>query len=766
MSVDAHANGLTKLPGDVLKILDEWRFICPDGEIAGAIAKTTDIGLSAEVWPSGRGRLSRMPDIEGWKVIVVSGTDETARGWSRRTRKECLKRGAVATRDFPLFGLGREFPTFAAWIDHHDLAKTIAIQEPWLEERSEPLEEEAPSADGEAKDSRPIIFVTTEEADVNDSAIDALKADEGVYQRNFRLISVARDSKPKGMVDIKRAEGTPVIRSIQPPRLREILTRNIRWKKASSDHDGKPVVAKTHPPAWCVNAILAREEWPDIRYLVGVVEAPTLRADGSVIESAGYDARTGLLYVPNGSFPALPQNPTQDDATVAAKFLLGLVKDFPFKEGHEAAWLAALLTPLARFLIDGPVPLFLFEANTSGAGKTLLCDIIAIVNTGRPMTRTGYYHDPVEMDKQIVATALSGDRIVLFDNLDNGGKLGNSALDRALTGRTYRGRVLGKSEMTPDLDLNCVFFGTGNNLSLCGDVVRRIILSRLESLMERPEERSDFAIKDLIGHATEDRGRLVVAALTILRAYILAGKPDQGLTAMDFTAWSGLIRNAVHWSTGIDPAAGRKDLSESTPDRQHEAAFVEGWFEVQDLLDPDGMTSATLLKRLKGADLDRFTTLRDALADMWPRTKPGELPSSGSIGMKIHAMRGKSHGGKHFEHVTTDRDSKVWKVVCGTVGTKRTILPPTRKKGGDITANCNVGSQYVTPQNRETIGNSPSSPDSPATHSPRSNMDLIMDTVSARQGTPIVEVDGGRVTGGKSIVNGIVPGHVEMEDAF
>jgi primase-polymerase (primpol)-like protein len=521
-----------------------------------------------------------------------------------------------------------------------------------------------PSGNGDGHqqgdDKRPEVLITTEEADVNDKAIDALKDDACVYQRNFKLVTIAHDGKPKGAANVKRAEGTPVIRPIQAARLREMLTRVIRWKKVSKDQGD----VDAHPPMWAVNAILAREEWPTIRYLVGITETPTLRSDGSAIEQPGYDEQTGLLYVPNGKFPAIPASPDHADAEQAAKELLDLVADFPFKPNHKAGWLAGLLTPMARFLIDGAVPLFLFEANTSGAGKTLLCDVISLITTGRIMTRTGYYHDPTEMDKQIVATALAGDRTVLFDNIENGGRFGNSSLDRALTARSYRGRVLGKSEMTPDLDLCCVFYGTGNNLSLCGDIPRRLISCRLESPMEKPEERSGFRIPDLLKHVAENRGRLVVAGLTILRAYIRAGKPHRGLTPMDFTAWSSLVRNAIHWATGMDPAEGRKDLSESNPDRQHEAALVHGWYEVQQKLEPGGMTSATMIRQVEKAGKDEFVSLRDTLAEMWPRVKPGELPSSGSIGMKIQAIRGKSYDGLHFECVTEVKRSKVWKVVA------------------------------------------------------------------------------------------------------
>jgi len=403
-------------------------------------------------------------------------------------------------------------------------------------------------------------------------------------------------------------------------------------------------------------------------------------------EERRYDPATGLLYIPNGKFSAVPDRPTQQDAKQASKKLLALIKDFPFKEGHAVAWLAAFLTIIGRFLVDGPVPMFMLEANTSGAGKTLLADLLAIIATGREMTRTGYYHDPIEMDKQIVATALAGDPVVLFDNIENGGSIGNSSLDRALTGRTYRGRILGKSGMTPDLDLICVFICTGNNLTLCGDVPRRIVPCRLESTMERPEERADFTIKDLKGHALEHRGELVVAALTILKAFIQAGKPDQNLTPMDFPAWTTNIRNAVKWATGKDPAIGRKDLTASDPDRQNCLALVEGWYEVQTDLKVKAMTSTELIKAVKDSPDKKFEIIRNVFSDLWPKTKAGELPSSGSIGMKVQSIRDKPFGDKRFKLAGESKRAKLWTV--------QTVTTPPRSgesgESGESSESCGV----------------------------------------------------------------------------
>jgi hypothetical protein len=43
---------------------------------------------------------------------------------------------------------------------------------------------------------------------------------------------------------------------------------------------------------------------------------------------------------------------------------------------------------------------------------------------------------------------------------------------------------------------------------------------------EHPEERTGFKYPDLLGYVTSNRGELLAAVLTILRASFVAGKPD------------------------------------------------------------------------------------------------------------------------------------------------------------------------------------------------------------------------------------------------
>ena len=437
--------------------------------------------------------------------------------------------------------------------------------------------------------SRPTILITTEEHDVNDQAIEALAADPTVYQRGFMLVTVQRDCKPEQ--GIVRPAGSSQIVQLPLAILRERLARCARWIKKRKSRSGGMEEVPAHPPDWAVSAVSARGEWPLIRPLEGVVEAPTLRQDGTILDIPGYDVATGLLYEPNADYPPIKAEPTLIDAQEAAAVLLDLLVDFPFAkpdesegggcspEAHKAAWLVALLTVQARFAIDGPCPLFLFDSSSPAAGKGMLCDLISVIATGRDAPRKDYPYDNEEMRKVITAVALAGDRLMLLDNIAC--SFGGSALDGALTARTWKDRHLGLSKMTPDMPLYAVWFGTGNNVSLKGDAKRRIVPCRLEPMEERPEERTGFKYPKLLEHVARERPALVVAGLTILRAYKLAGSPDQQLPPLgSFEAWSDVARSAVYWTLRVDPCDTRINLHANDDHLDSVGAVIEGWSEL------------------------------------------------------------------------------------------------------------------------------------------------------------------------------------------
>ncbi len=162
------------------------------------------------------------------------------------------------------------------------------------------------------------------------------------------------------------------------------------------------------------------------------------------------------------------------------------------------------------------------------AGKGLLLDCISRIVTGERFTVATYTADEDELRKRITSIVLAGDRLVMFDNL--GGKFGNATLDAALTGTRWKDRLLGVNRMVA-APMYQTWYATGNNVAVAADTARRICHCRLESPLERPEERSDLRHRDRLGWVGANRGRLLAAALTILRGYCAAGRLDQRLPA-------------------------------------------------------------------------------------------------------------------------------------------------------------------------------------------------------------------------------------------
>lgn len=492
--------------------------------------------------------------------------------------------------------------------------------------------------------ARPTIVITTEEHEVNAAAASALALDEGTYQRAGLLVRIVRDTSPatKGI----RRPFAPRIEALPPALLRERLAANARWFQQKKTPQGI-VEVPTHPPGWCVPAVHARGEWPGLRHLEAVVEYPILRPNGTILSKPGYDVDTCLLLEPTGKLPTISDCPTRADAAAAARLLLDVVSDFPFEqEQHRAAWLAALLTPLARFAFIGPAPLFLVDANVRAAGKGLLLDVVAKIITGERFTIATYTSDEDELRKRITSLALGGERLVLFDNLE--GRFGNATLDAALTGTSWEDRLLGGNR-TVKSPLLMTWYATGNNVSVGADTSRRVCHVRLESPDEHPEQRENFRHRELLHYIGEHRSTLLAAALTILRAYCYAGKPDIQLPAWgSYEGWSPLVRSAVVWVGLPDPGETRLLLQEQADEAAESMAVLLACWEQ---LDPErrGLTAAEVVDMCKRhPDLSSSPCLPDLIAAV--ESLVGR-PDSKQLGYKLRSYQRRNFNGRFIDRV-------------------------------------------------------------------------------------------------------------------
>jgi hypothetical protein len=304
--------------------------------------------------------------------------------------------------------------------------------------------------------------------------------------------------------------------------------------------------------------------------------------------------------------------------------------------------------------------MFLFDANVRGTGKTLLADVIAEIVQGRPAPRSPQLLDENEERKTITSLALAGHRLVLIDNIAH--PLGSPALDTILTGTLWTDRLLGRSE-TVTLPLRATWYGTGNNIQFRADTARRCLHIRLLSKHENPEYRTDVRHQDLRRHTHAMRGHLVAAALTILRAFCVAGRPRTADLAPwgSFEAWSDLIRGAIVWLDLPDPGLTRAAVEEMDASRSVIADFLRGLLELPDDSGRRGCTAGGIIAHLSDDRDNRLATLRTAVLDMCPTPKD-TMPSSSRLGRALRTHRDRPVDGLALRYGKDSRGDRVWSV--------------------------------------------------------------------------------------------------------
>jgi hypothetical protein len=514
--------------------------------------------------------------------------------------------------------------------------------------------DEEQGGEGQEADKRPRIQVTTKEHLVNDQAVAALARDQTIFQRGNLLVRVASDTSP--VSEGIRRPNAAYIEPLPKPILQERLAANARFFEIT-----KQGYTDLHPPSWCVAAVHARGRWAGLRCLEAVVDYPVLRPDGTLLLTPGYDPATGLLLEPRGELPTVPEHPTRKDAERARDTLLRVVCDFPFeREEHKAAWLAALLTPLARFAFEGPAPLFLADANVRGSGKGKLLDCIAWIVSGERFSVATYPKEKEELRKRITSLALEGDRLALFDNVR--GKFGNDVLEAVLTATVWKDRILGISR-TARVPLLVVWYATGNNVVVSGDTTRRLCHIRLESNRERPEERpsSEFRHPDLLAWVKKKRTKLLGAALTILRGYCDAGRPDMELPAWgSYEGWSALVRNAVVWVGLSDPGKTRQLLQDrSDVEAEALASLLDGWDQMD--AQGQGLTTDVVIKKLYPKDKDAaqepyYAEFREAIETL------GGRHDVTSLGYVLRSHKRRIVDGRYLDKASANRRCNRWVV--------------------------------------------------------------------------------------------------------
>ena len=460
------------------------------------------------------------------------------------------------------------------------------------------------------------------------------------YQRGGLIVTVVTDP---GTRETR-------VQDISPPALVRALAGAATWERFDARSEDW---MRTDPPARHAAVLFDSTSYHHLPVLSGLTRQPYLRPDGSLMMAAGYDLSTGMFGVFDAREFFIPKNPTRADAEAELVVLKDLLTEFSL--GHASdlgATLAAMLTAAVRPSLAHS-PMIHVRAHMVGSGKSYLCELITAFATPQRGTPTTFPGDDEECRKLLLAELLRAPAVIEFDNL-TGDLVAHKSLCTVLTSEHMSGRILGVSK-TATVNTRALFLSSGNNVGPVQDMTRRCITINLSPDCEIPAARS-FERPELVRDVLRDRGRYVSAALTIVRAWIVAGRPKTVCKSLaGYGDWSDLCRQPLLWLGLADPTESVFEAMAEDPDRETLARLLGAWQSVF------GRTPAMVRDAVKQASMfqDQHAELREVLHDI--ADERGEI-NRRKLGWWIRRHAGRIVGGLRFVRASGNRSAEAWQV--------------------------------------------------------------------------------------------------------
>ena len=383
-----------------------------------------------------------------------------------------------------------------------------------------------------ADPSRPTIMINDDRRDVINSLTDALRARfDGDTLFGYGGILARRDNA--------------VVTPITDGMFADLAAEAALCVTINAKGDANPA----WPDEKTCKAVLSRSD--RFSQLERISQVPFVRPDGSICQTPGYDEETATFLVLDESIERVdvPDTPSGDEVRWAVKLLteewLGDLFAIMPEPEDKANCLAMILTPLIRGLVP-LAPLAVVDGLQMGVGKNLLADLLSIMVHGKPAKPLPYSLEDEENKKVITASFRAGHDLFVFDEAHT---IQGRNLARSITSITYSDRILGVSNMI-EFPNKVTWVSLGNNVSVNGDLARRVYRIRLAPTTPNPQDRdvSSYRHPDIKRWTADHRAELIAAALTLVRAWFTAG-PDGGRGPENpngrrfgsFEPWGGMV---------------------------------------------------------------------------------------------------------------------------------------------------------------------------------------------------------------------------------
>jgi hypothetical protein len=317
------------------------------------------------------------------------------------------------------------------------------------------------------------------------------------------------------------------------------------WREEIASFSFKPGTAlHVGPDAGVLKDLCKRVLVAKVPEILGVITASVMpdlpsstkpddlsKADADrLITGEGFDADSGLYLSPVGTVVDVSESPSEAEVEAAAHLLQEPWTDFPFVSpggdiqpdvSLSAAIYSMFIAANRRALDIAPGIAFSSHGEGMSSGKTLAGEVICTVATGDIPTPISLSPDFSEQRKEIISHLVEGDGCLFMDNVANGTRFDSAPLAIAMTNPRFKARLLGANKQI-EASTRTMPVATGNALNLAGDLASRLLLARIDTGLERPEDRSvtGYRIPDLRRWTVEHRQQLVAAVHTIVRGYL------------------------------------------------------------------------------------------------------------------------------------------------------------------------------------------------------------------------------------------------------
>lgn len=486
---------------------------------------------------------------------------------------------------------------------------------------------------------------------INDGILPDVYVTNGVL---CRLTRVSGDVSLAGQTEASKPPLPVISVPLTPDALASLLAHHLFVYQVKTKRNGDRAHEEVTPGQRTLAAVLSQRYWPNVRPLHGIIGAPALRPDGTLLQRAGYDGRTGLYLAPKVTMEPVPERPGPDDVDRARQFLLhDLLGNFPWVDrASRANYIALLVSQILRPYLRCLTPLGLISATTQGSGKTLLTDIVGYLFGFKGQTWT---KNEAELRKAITSLLTGPHAVLVFDNLKEGTAIDSPVLADLLTSDSWSDRVLG-TNTTFEAPNDRLWLANGNNIRIGGDVATRTVLVGLRPMMARPELRTDFEIPDLNEWIKDPDNRAVLLRhlLILVMDWIQCGALRAVIAMRNYSTWA---RAAGGFCThhGIDGFLENvQDVRELDDEDAQWTAFLGRWVEIF------GTERKTTADLRKSADLDMANGY-DRWGGDFITDDDGKVPNSKSLGRLLLGQIGRFHGQYRLENaMESHKKVRIW----------------------------------------------------------------------------------------------------------